>query len=53
MARCYRCEACQSMWDTSPCKNCGFPGDETRSPEKIEQDARDWAEYNEDDDDAE
>ena len=30
MARCSRCNACESMWDTSPCPHCGFPGKEMR-----------------------
>lgn len=40
MARCFRCGACESMWDTSPCKYCNFPGNDTRTEAEIEEDER-------------
>lgn len=45
MARCQRCNACESQWDFTPCRSCGFPGVETRTPEMIAQDEKDWKEY--------
>ena len=28
--RCPRCNSCESMWDTSPCKHCAYPGEDIR-----------------------
>jgi ribosomal protein L37E len=44
MARCSRCDACESQWDFTPCKYCGFPGAETRSPEQVVQDDKNYNE---------
>ena len=38
MARCERCDACQSMWDLEPCVHCGFPGEDPRDAQTIEND---------------
>lgn len=46
MARCQRCKACESQWDFNDCPYCGFPGEETRTPERIAQEAKDWEDYN-------
>lgn len=44
MARCARCDACQSQWDFEPCNHCGYPHDEKRTPEQIEKDDADYLE---------
>lgn len=44
MARCHRCDACESMWDTSDCKYCGYPGPDTRSQDQVAQDDKDFEE---------
>jgi hypothetical protein len=38
MARCERCNACQSQYDFSDCKYCGFPGSDIREPEEVLRD---------------
>jgi hypothetical protein len=44
MARCYRCDACESQWDMAACKYCGYPGADTRTEEKKKIDAADYEE---------
>jgi len=44
MARCLRCDACQSQWDFKPCTRCGYPLDEKRTAEQIEKDDVDYLE---------
>ena len=50
MARCYRCDAPQCMYDFGPCSNCGLPAGmyhddinnknypDKRTPKQIEED---------------
>lgn len=45
MARCHRCNACESMWDCSPCDHCGFPDDDTRTTEVKAEDDEDMEEF--------
>ena len=44
MSRCPRCDACLSMWDAPVCTYCRYPEADTRTPEKIAQDERDYNE---------
>lgn len=45
MARCPRCNACESMWDCSPCNYCDYPNVDTRTAEKIIADDKDFDEW--------
>lgn len=45
MARCPRCNSCESMWDCSPCKHCAYPDDDTRTLEQVVQDNKDYDEW--------
>lgn len=42
MSRCQRCDACESMWDTSNCKYCNYPDKDTRTPQQILIDDADY-----------
>ncbi len=42
MARCERCDAPESMWNTNNCKYCNYPATDTRTPEQIETDRKDY-----------
>lgn len=41
MARCPRCNACESQWTNDPCKRCDFPMDEQRTVLQLMEDLRD------------
>ncbi len=41
MSRCYRCNACQSMWDTKNCRRCNYPEADKRTAEQIVEDEHD------------
>lgn len=41
MARCDRCDAQESMWVVRVCPHCGYPGQDTRTPERQAWDAAD------------
>ncbi len=45
MSRCNRCNACESMWETSACKHCNYPGDDSRTPGQIDIDNADMEEF--------
>ena len=45
MARCERCNACESMWSTKDCYHCGFPNEDTRDDDQIAEDDLDMDEY--------
>lgn len=45
MARCVRCNACESQWEFKTCESCGFPGDDTRTAEVKAQDDKDMEEF--------
>lgn len=45
MARCERCNACESMWDLSPCESCNFPKADTRTADQIKQDDLEYDEW--------
>lgn len=45
MARCERCYGCESQWDFTICKHCGFPGVDTRDGKTKAQDDKDIKEF--------
>jgi hypothetical protein len=53
MARCERCNACESQWDFTPCKHCNFPLTDTRISDQKAQDDKDIEEFYKEPDDLE
>ncbi len=45
MARCQRCNACESMFKTDNCEYCNYPGFDTRTDKQIEEDNIEIEEY--------
>lgn len=45
MARCNRCNACRSMYDTAPCLFCNYPHADNRTEEQKKKDDADYEEY--------
>ena len=49
MARCQRCNSCQSQWDMTACKRCDYPYADKRTQEQIAQDTKEMEENNDSD----
>lgn len=45
MARCTRCNACESMWEFKDCPHCNFPHKDSRTPEQVTEDDKDYDEW--------
>jgi Zn finger protein HypA/HybF involved in hydrogenase expression len=42
MARCERCNACESQWDFRDCPRCNYPREDIRTGAQIKQDDKDY-----------